>query len=65
MFPHYQFLLCARGVVLCFVEFRYGRVFTGISRLDGAENGGEVAVAAPGIGVALVVDGVAELLYTG
>ncbi|KAH6063130.1 hypothetical protein HBI66_179190 [Parastagonospora nodorum] len=26
---------------------------------------GEVAVAAPGIGVALVVDGVAELLYTG
>lgn len=65
LFPNGQFLLRACVVVFCFADLGYCGVFACISWFDSAQDSGQEAFAAPGIGVALVVDGIAELFCAG
>lgn len=55
-----QLLLRTRVVILRFANLRDGGVLACVGGSDGAQDGGEIAFAAIGVGIALVEDGVAE-----
>jgi hypothetical protein len=60
LFPYRQFLLRTRIKVFRLADLRYRAVVARVGGFDGAQDRGQVAVAAPGVGGAFVVDGVAE-----